>query len=160
MTAPVGRRKTSGGLDNTWEFFSLTRRDKSPCPSYYGNFLPSFLWSRTESDRSIIHVITRCISFNKLFVRLNLSARIDAPLLIRRLAMLNLFRMNRDMSLISWPHNMLWLPRTMKPYMIWWIFFHSLLFREDDLNFLHAECFDRTYACQPIGLQRIHYSTL
>ena len=48
--------------------------------SYYatGNFL-SFL--PLIQDGSIINVITRCISFNKLFVRLILSARIDAPLL-------------------------------------------------------------------------------
>jgi hypothetical protein len=33
--------------------------------------------------------------------------------------------------------------------------FHSLLFREDDLMFLHVdivEFFDRSYACQPIQL--------
>jgi len=57
--------------------------------SYYatGWQFPSFL--PLIQDGLIINVITTCISFYKLLVRLILSARIDASLLIWRLAVLN-----------------------------------------------------------------------
>ena len=65
------RRWPAQGVGRAWQhlriFFTHSKRQIAMSIYYYGNFLPSFLWSRMESDGSVIHVITRCISFDKFY---------------------------------------------------------------------------------------------
>jgi len=111
-----------------------------------GNFLPFLLWSRMDRlsmwSLDAFHLINYSSDWICPLESMLDCWSDDLPCWI--------FSNEQGHELDILNHNMLWLPRTMKPYMIWWIFLHSLLFREDDLNFLHAECFDRNYACQPI----------